>query len=237
MQQGRGSVTRQPRPVKGAAAEPILRFSDKVAPPGSTHSVRYEISAWNDLQVLQPAHLHSKHSKRGRFLMNSLFTVGSLLFILLAFTLSTSHGAPDRHLVRMEDLLRAGFDRHLVRLYRPASWGLKPRNRGRRSPGGGQQKFETTPNAEPYSRGVADTEDVRFLLPVDDARPKSGKCGAQAQPYSPPSYNRAPRIRNGTCTPYGAFPWTVQIQVKSTPLIIIQWNFEIFSSRHKTVKG
>jgi len=115
----------------------------------------------------------------------------------------------------MEDLLRAGFDRHLVRLYRPGSWGLTPRTRGRRSPGGGQQKFETTPKAEPYSRGVADTEDVRFLLPVDNARPKSGKCGSQAQPYSPPSYNRAPRIRNGTCTPYGAFPWTVQIQVRN----------------------
>ena len=112
----------------------------------------------------------------------------------------------------MEDLLKAGFDRHLVRLYRPGSWGLR---RGRRSPGGGQQKFETTPKAELYSRGVADTEDVRFLLPVEDqARPKSGKCGSQAQPYTPPSYNRAPRIRNGTCTPYGAFPWTVQIQVE-----------------------
>ena len=147
-----------------------------------------------------------------KFLTKSLFTVGSLLFVLLAFSLSTSNGAPDRHLLRMEDLLRAGFDRHLVRLYRPGSWG-KPRNRGRRSPGGGQQKFQTTPQVEPYSRGVADTEDVRFLLPVEDARPKMGKCGSQAQPYSPPSYNRAPRIRNGTCTPYGAFPWTVQIQV------------------------
>ena len=146
----------------------------------------------------------------------SALTVGSLLFILLAYTLSTSSGAPDRHLLRMEDLLKAGFDRHLVRLYRPGSWGLGPR-RGRRSPGGGQQKFETTPKAELYSRGVADTEDVRFLLPVDDARPKSGKCGSQAQPYTPPSYNRAPRIRNGTCTPYGAFPWTVQIQVEYIP--------------------
>ena len=30
---GRGSVTRQPRPVKGAAAQPILPFSDKVPAP------------------------------------------------------------------------------------------------------------------------------------------------------------------------------------------------------------
>ena len=123
-------------------------------------------------------------------------------------------------------MLRAGFDRHLVRLYRPGSWGKG--RRGRRSPGGGQQKFETTPKAELYSRGVADTEDVRFLLPVDDARPKSGKCGSQAQPYTPPSYNRAPRIRNGTCTPYGAFPWTVQIQVESIPSIVV---FEISATK------
>ena len=143
--------------------------------------------------------------------LNFPFAVGSSLFIL-ALTLSTSNGAPDKHLLRMEDLLKAGFDRHLVRLHRPGVWGRG--RRGRRSPGGGQQKFETTPTAELYSRGVADTEDVRFLLPVDEARPKRGKCGSQAMPYSPPSYNRAPRIRNGTCTPYGAFPWTVQIQVR-----------------------
>ena len=180
--------------------------------PAPLYSVRYEIPSWNDLQVFPIIHPVPMPAFQN-ILKYLFFSVGSLIFIL-AFAISTSSGAPDRHLLRMEDLLRAGFDRHLVRLYRPGSWG---RPRRRRSPGGGQQKFETTPKAELYSRGVADTEDVRFLLPVDDARPKSGKCGWQAQPYTPPSFNRAPRIRNGTCTPYGAFPWTVQIQVESIP--------------------
>ena len=110
--------------------------------------------------------------------------------------------------------------RHVLSLYRPGVWG-RPEStssqssnfqvmRTKRSPGGGQQKFGTPQQAETYSRGAADTQDVRFL----NAELNSNRqCGVQGVPYIPPSYSRRPRIRNGTCTPYGAFPWTVQIQV------------------------
>jgi len=60
------------------------------------------------------------------------------------------------------------------------------------------------------SRGSAESENVR----LGQAKPRGGQCGRQGVTYSPPLYNRTPRIRNGTCSPYGAFPWTVQIQVR-----------------------
>lgn len=131
---------------------------------------------------------------------------GGVLLLLLFF--KTAESTPDRHLVRMQDLLAVGFDRHILRLHRPGMWGPR-RTRSRRSPGGGQQKFPTEV-ARGRSRGGADTEAVRFLSPGVNSKLT---CGRPALDYKLPNFNRMPRIRNGTCTPYGAFPWTVQIQV------------------------
>ena len=56
-----------------------------------------------------------------------------------------------------------------------------------------------------------------------NARTHNGKCGQQAIKYDPPLYTTY--IRNGTCTKYGAFPWTVQIQVgKKAPTTTITLN-------------
>lgn len=38
------------------------------------------------------------------------------------------------------------------------------------------------------------------------------ECGIQKIPFVPPMFNRQGRILNGTCAPYGSFPWMVQIQ-------------------------
>ena len=100
----------------------------------------------------------------------------------------------DKYLVRMDELVTP-LDRHILHIEKPSllTRALVRRKimkksqslRSRRSPDGGRITYDNNHN-----------------------------CGQQKIPFDPPLYNIATTyIQNGTCTPYGAFPWTVQIQV------------------------
>jgi len=58
------------------------------------------------------------------------------------------------------------------------------------------------------------------------------ECGKQPIPFTPPEFNRAPRIRNGTCAPYGAIPWTAQIQILRNGRYEHQCGGAIISEHH-----
>ena len=136
-----------------------------------------------------------------------IFVPGSLL--LLAFVSGMHRGLGDKYVIPMDELVQP-LDRHVKHLKRPvAPFRRLVRRKVRR------------PNiVSSVDKRSADGEPNKFA--VDDAQFRSGgiqiltkqgfgECGAQKIHFEPPLHST--RIRNGTCTPYGAFPWTVQIQV------------------------
>ena len=110
-----------------------------------------------------------------------------------------TRGLGDKYVIRMDELV-SPLDRHVVHVERthlprwPSTYFTKIKRRKviKRSPepDGGRHTVHNNYNA----------------------RTHNGKCGQQAVRFDPPLYTTY--IRNGTCTKYGAFPWTVQIQVE-----------------------
>ena len=130
-------------------------------------------------------------------------------FFLLASGISGMYrGLGDKYVIRMDELVKP-LDRHIRHVEKPllSSRRLVRRKvrrpslstKVKRSADGGQNKFATD-LAEFRSGGV------QILT-----KHSIGECGTQKIQFEPPLHST--RIRNGTCTPYGAFPWTVQIQV------------------------
>ncbi|XP_023325019.1 cationic trypsin [Eurytemora carolleeae] len=72
----------------------------------------------------------------------------------------------------------------------------------KRSPGGGLVDLE---RHESVKKGKQKRRETK-IKPNEE-------CGVQHVQFTPPEHSRMPRIRNGTCAPYGSLPWTAQIQI------------------------
>ena len=105
-------------------------------------------------------------------------------------------GLGDKYLIRMDELVTP-IDRHVLVDERPP---LFSRAIVRRK----VKKTVTRPKRSPDGTRNTIHEEYNIKL-------HNGKCGVPAIQQDIPLYTTY--IRNGTCTKYGAFPWTVQIQV------------------------
>jgi len=138
----------------------------------------------------------------------------------------------DHHLVGMEQLLKL-VDKHVLQ---PPLTGLTRRrklvkrpvgqpSRHRRTAEGGQQKFPASELDEEPRKGRGGG--IQYF-----SKGSFDNCGIQKVPFEPPTFNRIPRVRNGTCTPYGAFPWTVQIQEFRNGKYFHRCGGSLISDRH-----
>merc|ERR550532_403562 len=75
--------------------------------------------------------------------------------------------------------------------------------------------------------------------------PSVGECGNPRISFEPPPFTPyinkqnsvLPYIRNGTCSPYGAFPWTVQIQIRDNGRYNHQCGGSLISDTHVLTAG
>ena len=117
-------------------------------------------------------------------------------------------GLGDKYVVRMDELV-SPLDRHIIHL--DTSFILSSALLRRRVKRPERKSSRVTREADGGRNTLA--ESVRTVQSYQ------GLCGHQSRKYEPPlpsSY-----IRNGTCSPYGAFPWVVQIQVNKEKWSII----------------
>ena len=119
-------------------------------------------------------------------------------------------GLGDKYVVRMDELV-SPLDRHILHIEKPPLFSrtivrrrMKVAARSRRSPDGGR----------PYTNTINAHHNQEAHVKMH-----SQQCGVQAIKDDPPLYNILTYIRNGTCAKYGAFPWTVQIQVKKKKIL------------------
>jgi len=78
----------------------------------------------------------------------------------------------------------------------------------KRSADGGQRKFERKGKAAFRSGGMGHS------AYHGDCGNSGTQCGKPLAELEEPLHDRRPKVRGGFCTPNGAAPWTVQIQVK-----------------------
>ena len=133
-----------------------------------------------------------------------LFTSSFLGFFLLWASASGMHrGLGDKYVVRMDELVKP-LDRHVKHFQKPiSSLGRLVKRKVRRP-------SKSSASKRSADSAISDDSSSRARIRVL-TKDSVGSCGSQKVAYEPPLYST--RIRNGTCTPYGAFPWTVHIQV------------------------
>jgi len=131
-------------------------------------------------------------------------------FLLLASVSGMYRGLGDKYVVRMDELVQP-FDRHIKHIEKPVSSIRRLVRRKVRRPSS-SQKFKRSADGE-QNKFVDDFPEFRSGGVQILTKHSIGDCGTQKIHFEPPLYST--RIRNGTCTPYGAFPWTVQIQRKN----------------------
>ena len=112
------------------------------------------------------------------------------------------------------DELVSPLDRHILHVEKPPLFSrmivrkrMKVVSRSRRSPDGGRH----------YTNTINAHRDQEAHVKM-----RAQHCGVQTIKDDPPLYNILTYIRNGTCAKYGAFPWTVQIQVKKKRIILVK---------------
>jgi len=131
-------------------------------------------------------------------------------FFLLATVSGMYRGLGDKYVIRMDELVRP-LDRHVRHITKPAAFSRRLVRRKVRNPSSVFRRFSRSADGDQNKSG--------FSLPAQDrsgrveilTKHSVGQCGNQQIHFEPKLHST--RIRNGTCTPYGAFPWTVQIQV------------------------
>ena len=119
-------------------------------------------------------------------------------------------GLGDNYVVRMDELV-SPLDRHVLHIEKPPLFSRmivrrrrKVESRSKRSPDGGRHHTNSINDQEAH------------------VKMQTNQCGVQAIKDDPPLYNVLAYIRNGTCAKYGAFPWTVQIQVNLSTISILK---------------
>ena len=142
--------------------------------------------------------------------MICLFTSSFLGFFLLWASASGMHrGLGDKYVVRMDELVKP-LDRHVKHFQKPiSSLGRLVKRKVRRP-------SKSSASKRSADSAISDDSSSRARIRVL-TKDSVGSCGSQKVAYEPPLYST--RIRNGTCTPYGAFPWTVHIQVLYKSLV------------------
>ena len=80
----------------------------------------------------------------------------------------------------------------------------------KRSADGGQRKFERKGKAAFRSGGMGHS------AYHGDCGNSGTQCGKPLAELEKPLHDRRPKVRGGFCTPNGAAPWTVQIQVTNS---------------------
>ena len=112
-------------------------------------------------------------------------------------------GLGDKYVVRMDELV-SPLDRHILHVDRASLFSTALLRRRVRRPAGTSSRVKRDPDGG------------RNRLPEEmmTLQRHQGLCGHQSSKFDPPLASSY--ILNGSCSPYGAFPWVVQIQVNST---------------------
>ena len=120
-----------------------------------------------------------------------------ILFVLLSVE-GLYRGLGDKYVVRMDELVNP-LDRHI--LHRDRASLLSLVGRRVRRPAGTSSRVKRDPDG---GRNRIAGEDHSLQR-------HQGLCGHQSRTFDPPLASSY--ILNGSCSPYGSFPWVVQIQV------------------------
>ena len=135
--------------------------------------------------------------------------------MLLASVSGIYRGLGDKYVIRMDELVKP-LDRHIRHIHKPVLSTRRVVRRKVRRPSLAQ-KFKRSADGgqNKFANDVAEFRGGRVPILTKHS---IGDCGTQKIHFDPPRH--LTRIRNGTCTPYGAFPWTVQIQVFKELIIL-----------------
>jgi hypothetical protein len=136
-------------------------------------------------------------------------------FLLLASVSGIYRGLGDKYVIPMVELVKP-LDRHIRHIHKPVLSTRRVVRRKVRRPSLAQ-KFKRSADGgqNKLANDVAEFRGGRVPILTKHS---IGDCGTQKIHFDPPRH--LTRIRNGTCTPYGAFPWTVQIQVFKELIIL-----------------
>ena len=134
-------------------------------------------------------------------------------FLLSSLVSSMYRGLGDKYVIRMDELVKP-LDRHIKHLEKPVSAIRRLVRRKVRRPSSTHKEKRSADGEGGEDKFVPDVPVFRSGGIQILTKHSVGECGIQKIPFDPPLHST--RIRNGTCTPYGAFPWTVQIQVTHT---------------------
>ena len=140
-------------------------------------------------------------------------------FLLFALISGMNRGRGDKYVIRMDELV-SPLDRHIRHIEKPVSAIRRLVRRKVRRPKSTNKSKRSTDGEGGEDRFVNNVPEFRSGGIQILTKNNLAECGSQKVPFDPPLHST--RIRNGTCTPYGAFPWTVQIQVcQDSDLILL----------------